>query len=110
MADSRLRKQLFDNEIKLNSIIDQEVKGVITRLRVKWTEEGERSTKYFFGLEKSNGKKKFINKLISPEKGVLHDQSEIPNHIVEFTRHFIDLTLLIGKVLKTIYKTARSRL
>ena len=54
MANSRLRKQLFDNEIKLNSITDhdQDVKGVVTRSRVKWTEEGKRSTKYFFGLEK----------------------------------------------------------
>ena len=84
MTDSNLRKQLFDNEIKLNRIIDQEVKGIITRSRVQWTEEGERSTKFFFGLEKSNGKKKSISKLISPDNGVLYDQQDISNHVVDF--------------------------
>ena len=43
------------------------MRGEITRSRVQWTEEGERSTKYFFGFEKSNGKKKCINKLIDNE-------------------------------------------
>ena len=68
MAVDNLRKKLFNNEIELNSIIDLEVQGIITRSRAQWTEEGERSTKYFFGLEKSNGKKKSISKLITPEK------------------------------------------
>ena len=84
MNDSNLRKQLFDNEIKLNAILDQEIKGAITRSRVQWAEEGERSTKFFFGLEKSNGKKKCIGKLITQSKSVLQDQQSITNHIVDF--------------------------
>ena len=82
--DSNLRKQLFDSERKLNSIIDQEVKGIITRSRVQWVEEGERSKGFFFGLEKSNGKKKSINKLITAGRTVLYDQQEIYNHVVYF--------------------------
>ena len=76
MNDNKLRKQLFDSEVKLNCIIDQEVKGIITRSRVQWTEEGERSTKFFFGLEKANGKKRSINKLIS-STGPIFDQQDI---------------------------------
>ena len=34
MNNSNLRKQLFDSEIKLNKILDQEVTGVITRSRL----------------------------------------------------------------------------
>ena len=45
MAVDNLRKKLFDNEIELNSIIDLEVQGIITRSRAQWTEEGEKSTK-----------------------------------------------------------------
>ena len=71
---SKLRS---DNEIELNSIIDLEVQGIITRSRAQWTQEGERSTNYFFGLEKSNGKKKSISKLITPEKKII-------DHIVNF--------------------------
>ena len=63
IEDDRIRKELFDAEAQLNSIIDIEIKGAITRSRAQWTEEGERSTKYFFGLEKSNNKKKSICKL-----------------------------------------------
>ena len=68
MNNSNLRKQLFDNEIKLNKILDQEVTGVITRSRIQWAEEGERSTKFFFGLEKSNGKKRVLENSLSPIK------------------------------------------
>ena len=49
-----------------------------------WTEQGERSTKYFFGLEKSNCKKKSIGKLVDEKNRELFDQFGISNHIVEF--------------------------
>ena len=42
-------------------MIVREVKGIITRLCVQWVEEGERSTRVFFGLKKSNSKKKSTN-------------------------------------------------
>ena len=58
MDDSTLRKQLMEAQAKLNEIIDYEVQGIIARSRAKWVEQGERSTKYFFGLEKHNAKKK----------------------------------------------------
>ena len=35
-----------------------------------------------FGLEKSHGKRKAINKLITPEKEVLFDQQDISDHVV----------------------------
>ena len=81
MNDNTLRTDLFDAEVKLNDIILQETKGAITRSRVQWTEEGERSTKYFFSLEKSNGKKKAITKLIDTDNNVLTDQTDIFNHV-----------------------------
>ena len=74
MADDNLCKKLFDLEIELNSILDQEVRGILTRSRVQWTEEGESSSTYIFGLDKSNGKKKAINKLVTPDREVLFDQ------------------------------------
>ena len=58
--DTNKLEMLYEVETKLNGIIKQEVEGIITRSRAQWAEEGERSTKYFFGLEKVNGKKKTI--------------------------------------------------
>ena len=55
--------------------------------RIEWTEEGERSTKYFFGLGKSRAKKNIINNITCPEKGALFEQHNISNHIVEFYRN-----------------------
>ena len=43
-------------------MIVREVKVIITRSCVQWVEEGKRSTRVFFGLKKSNGKKKSTNK------------------------------------------------
>ena len=53
--------------------------------------EGERSTKYFFGLEKSNNKKKSICKLVN--NGVaLYDQTDISKHAVDFYQHLFRST------------------
>ena len=48
-----LYTQLHEAETSLNEIISTEIQGIITRSKVRWAEEGERSTKYFLGLEKS---------------------------------------------------------
>ena len=53
---------------------------------MQWTEQGERSTKYFFGLEKSNCKKKSISKLVK-DNLELYEQEEISKHAVDFYRH-----------------------
>ena len=91
IEDDMIRKELFDAEAKLNSIIDIEIKGAITRSRAQWTEEGERSTKYFFGLEKSNKKKKSICKLVN-DGVALYDQTDISNHVVDFYKHLFRST------------------
>ena len=84
MKRDDMRKEMFEAEIKLNEIISKEIKGNITRSRARWVEEGERSNRYFFGLEKVNGKKKILSKLSDPEKGLLLDQDGITDHVVRF--------------------------
>ena len=44
--------------------------GAILRSKVRWYEEGEKSTKYFSNLEKSNRNKTSINKLIKPDSEI----------------------------------------
>ena len=48
---------------KLESFYEEKTKGIIIRARARWHEHGEKSTKYFFNLEKRNHVKKHIRKL-----------------------------------------------
>jgi len=56
------------NDIKnqLQKIDDEKMQGYIIRSKVQWHEEGERSTKYFLGLEKNRAVKKHVQKLKLP--------------------------------------------
>jgi len=48
---------------QLESFYEEKTKGIIVRARVRWHEQGEKSTKYFLNLEKRNHVKKHIRKL-----------------------------------------------
>ena len=65
----------------------------ISRSRVRWTEEGGRSTKFFFGLEMSLGKKA-INNIISLNRRDFFEQHDISNKIVDFHQNLYKLTIL----------------
>ena len=59
----------IDNEYyackeRLLELEEIKAKGVIIRSKVRWLEEGERCTQYFFGLETFNYNKKQIRKII----------------------------------------------
>ena len=48
---------------ELMQVENRRIKGDIIRSKVKWAEEGERSSKFFLGLEKQNGVKKHVRKI-----------------------------------------------
>ena len=50
-------------ESELEALYDQKVEGIIVRSRARWHEHGEKNSKYFLNLEKSNHIKKHIRKL-----------------------------------------------
>ena len=54
---------LREIEKELSDINDKQTKGVMLRSRARWMELGEKSNKYFLGLEKRNFKNKCITKL-----------------------------------------------
>ena len=62
-SNDTLFDQLQILESKLNTILEFETKGLITRSRSRWMEEGEKSTKYFCNLEKRTWQKKCINRV-----------------------------------------------
>ena len=84
-----LTENLQNLEARLDKIIKHEMEGVILRSKAQFVEQGERCTRYFFGLEKNKGKKRMINKLIDDVTGeALLTQQKISDHAVN---HFQNL-------------------
>ena len=48
--------ELQAEKLRLKRIMTYKTKGAIFRSKVRWHEQGERNTKYFYGLEKRNFK------------------------------------------------------
>ena len=70
---------------KLEKIYQAEAKGAGIRARLKWIEQGERSTKYFLGLEKNSVRKKEIKQLKSQNgKRTIRKQEEIIKEVRRF--------------------------
>ena len=62
---------------KLKSIEDVKMKGLIVRSKVLWYEKGEKSSRYFFELEKHNAVKKHIRKLKTATGEMISNPVEI---------------------------------
>ena len=52
-------------------------RGTILRGRARWNEQGERNTKYFYGLEKRNYSRKVVTKLQLNDGVYTTNQSDI---------------------------------
>ena len=64
---------------KLNKFYDNITEGIILRSRLKWYEEGEKSTKYFLNLENRNKTKSSIRKLIINGNTVMGEDKILKN-------------------------------
>ena len=66
-------------EESLKAIHYQEAEGIKIRSRVQWYEEGEKSTKYFHNLEKSNAKNKSWEKILDHDDNMLYGTKNVMN-------------------------------
>ena len=71
-------------EADLNKIIDQETAGLIVRSRIKWAEQGKKSSKYFCNLEKRSNEKKSIHILKDNSDSIISDQKDILKELYSF--------------------------
>jgi exonuclease III len=74
---------------KLQEILENEAKEQAVKSGVKWREEGERSTKYFFGLRNKRAMEAYI--------GALKDHNGVLRHSIQ------DLMAIASKFYKTLY-------
>ena len=80
----QLYLELFNAENLLNELLNRELEGIITRAKLQWVEQGEKSTSYFMGLEKSNQGKKSLRSIINDQNQALKTQKGIEQHTVNF--------------------------
>ena len=76
--------ELHKAQKSLEKLREPKINGLITRSRVRWHDEGERSTKYFLSLEKVNGKRKSLQKL-SIDGNTVYKKAQI---LSAFSNHF----------------------
>ena len=74
--DDNLRSKLKEKEQILEHIYDERARGIYVRSKAQWVEDGEKSSKFFFSLEKNRSEKKVIQKLIVDGEEIL-EQDDI---------------------------------
>ena len=75
--DEKLQEEYEQIKAALEEIDEYKTEGLIIRSKINWFEKGEKSTKYFLGLENSHFKKKHMCKLQSEDGTVTTDNTEI---------------------------------
>ena len=83
----------------LKVIDNEKLQGSIIHSRVKWVEEGERSSKSFFDLEKQSYLRKFIQKLKTNSGEIITD----PEEIALYQRQFYEKLLTSQRCNKSNY-------
>ena len=72
-----LRSELERIKFKLTKIASVKTGGTIIRSRARWYEHGERNSKYFYNLEKTNHRKKHITSIFVNDEEKITDPKEI---------------------------------
>ena len=75
--NSQYLNDLYATKLRLQKIMHFKTKGAIIRSKVRWYDEGERNTRYFFNLENRCQSKKNIDKLKIDDNTFIHDQFAI---------------------------------
>ena len=76
-TDEDLKQKIEEVKDNLNKEIEYKTNGARIRCKVKWYEEGEKSTKYFLNLEKRNYNNKIIGQLRLANNLVTEDKEQI---------------------------------
>ena len=76
------RLKLLEDELRMS--ISEEIKGAAIRSKIQWFEEGERSTKFFFSLEKSRQNKKIMRQVLTDKGIIVSSQEEILSEQAKF--------------------------
>ena len=96
-----IRLELQRATARLKKIMLTKTKGAILRSKVRWHEEGERNTKYFYSLEKRHHDIKTVSKLKVGDNCYIEDQFEILKEEKKIMNHYTAPPRSIPTVSKT---------
>ena len=72
--DENQENLLLYSKVELDKLVEEQARGTLFRSKAKWQEEGEKSTKYFFNLEKSRYNAKTCHMLVHEGRQVTEDK------------------------------------
>ena len=79
-----LHNNIFEVKTELEQELEKKTKGALVRSRARWYEEGERSSKYFLGMEKRNYSNKCINRIKLDDESITADRKQIIEQVNRF--------------------------
>jgi len=91
---------------ELKVIEEERIKGVIIRSKMQWAEEGEKSSKCFYDLEKYNSVKKQVRKLKLKDGEVITEKAEIDKQLYDFYETLYTSKANKGDIASYIYHRA----
>ena len=97
-----LQSKVFNLKQKLDLQMIQKTKGAQIRSRIKWVEEGERNSKYFFNLEKSRKNRNIITKLTNDSGETLTDQRQILKEQVRYYKELYSQTTEADNIVEEV--------
>jgi exonuclease III len=99
-----LQNELLRIKHKLELLDMQKAKGAQIRSRIRWIEEGEKSTKYFCNLEKTRQRKNVMTRLVSESVNVISNQEEILAEQVRLYSNLYDKQTEVEDVAEATHK------
>jgi len=82
--NSDVVEEYCDLKKEFEELYDEKAKGAILRSRTKWIAQGERNTKYFYGLEKRNSTHQSIVQLQTDDNDLIESTKDILDEIHKF--------------------------
>ena len=67
-------KELYNLKREVDELSNENSRAMIFRSKARWYEEGEKSTKYFYNLEKANYNAKTVHSLLIGEEEISNDR------------------------------------
>ena len=83
-SDKALVEQYNKSKNELGNLYNYITEGIILRSKVNWYEYGEKSSKYFFSLEKRNKAKSNLRKVVKTNEQETSDPIEIIRCLKDF--------------------------
>ena len=86
LGDQTVLPSIFEVELKLQHLFDSKVQGAKVRARAQWA-EGEKSSRYFFSLEKKRARSALIHGVYRQDGSIAMDMYDVVHTFSNFYKN-----------------------